>query len=94
VVNTGERAGDEVAQMYVHERVASVTRPVMELEGFERVHLDPGQRKTVKFRIGPKELSMLNADMHWVVEPGTFDVMVGPSSSQTTSVPLVVTEVH
>ncbi len=94
VVNTGARAGDEVAQMYVHERVASVTRPVMELEGFERVHLDPGQRKTVKFRLGPKELSMLNADMHWVVEPGTFDVMVGPSSSQTASVPLVVTEVH
>src|SRR5579885_1293052 len=91
VVNTGARAGDEVAQMYVHERVASVTRPVMELEGFERVHLDPGQRKTVKFRLGPKELSMLNADMHWVVEPGTFDVMVGPSSSQTASVPLVVT---
>lgn len=93
VVNTGTRAGDEVAQMYIHERVASVTRPVMELEGFERVHLDAGQRKTVKFRIGPRELSMLNADMHWVVEPGTFDVMVGPGSSQTTSVPLVVTEV-
>ena len=94
VINTGARAGGEVAQMYVHERVASVTRPVMELEGFERIHLDPGQRKTVKFRIGPKELSMLNADMHWVVEPGTFDIMVGPSSSQTSSVPLLVTEVH
>ena len=80
--------------MYVHECIASVTRPVMELEGFERIHLDPGQRKTIKFPLGPKQLSLLNADMHWVVEPGTFDLMVGPSSAQTTSLSLVVTEVH
>lgn len=72
VVNTGAHVGDEVAEMYIHERVASVTRPVIELQGFERVHLPPGRRKTLKFRLGPKELSMLNANMHWVVKPGVL----------------------
>ncbi len=74
----------------MHQRLASVTRPVMELRGFERVTLKPGEKKTVHFRITPIELQMLNRDMHWVVEPGTFDIMVGSSSTQTTSVQLVV----
>jgi beta-glucosidase len=90
VTNTGAREGDEVAQLYIHQRLASVTRPVMELRGFERVTLKPGEKKTVRLKITPVELQMLNRDMHWVVEPGTFDVMVGPSSTQTTSVPLLV----
>ncbi|HZU24702.1 MAG TPA: glycoside hydrolase family 3 N-terminal domain-containing protein [Bryobacteraceae bacterium] len=90
ITNTGAREGDEVAELYIHQRVASVTRPVMELRGFERVHVKPGEKKTVAFRLGPRELEMLNRDMHWVVEPGTFDVMVGPSSDKTSRVSLQV----
>jgi beta-glucosidase len=90
VTNTGSREGDEVAELYIHQRVASVTRPVMELRGFERLGLKPGETKTVQFKLGPRDLQMLNRDMHWMVEPGTFDIMVGPSSDQTTSVPLQV----
>ncbi|HVH85446.1 MAG TPA: glycoside hydrolase family 3 N-terminal domain-containing protein [Terriglobales bacterium] len=92
VVNTGARAGDEVAQMYIHQRVASVTRPVMELKGFQRITLSPGERKSIKFTLGPDELSMLDRDMHRVVEPGAFDVMVGPSSAETSSTTLTVVE--
>jgi beta-glucosidase len=90
ITNTGTREGDEVAQLYIHQKVGSVTRPVMELRGFERVTLKPGEKKTLHFKITPIELQMLNRDMHWVVEPGTFDVMVGPSSAQTTTVQLTV----
>jgi beta-xylosidase len=92
VTNTGNREGDEVAQMYIHQRVASVTRPVMELRGFDRVTLKPGEKATVEFGVTPESLSLLNEDMQSVVEPGTFDVMVGPSSTETTSVPLQVQE--
>ena len=92
VTNTGTREGDEVAQMYIHQRIASVTRPVMELRGFKRVTLRPGEKTTVEFELTPAALSMLNEDMHPVVEPGTFDIMVGPSSVETTSVPQQVQE--
>jgi beta-glucosidase len=90
VSNTGDRAGDEVPQIYVHQEVASVTRPVMALKGFQRIHLNPGETKTVEFAITPDALSLLNADMHKVVEPGIFDIMVGPSSAQTQTVSLKV----
>jgi beta-glucosidase len=90
VTNTGSREGDEVAQLYIHQRVASVTRPVMELRGFQRVTLKPGETKTVEFKLRPRDLEMLSQDMHWVVEPGVFDIMAGPSSDQTSSVPLQV----
>ncbi|MFZ0962093.1 MAG: glycoside hydrolase family 3 N-terminal domain-containing protein [Terriglobia bacterium] len=90
VTNSGSREGDEVAEMYIHQRVASVTRPVMELRGVQRLTLKPGEMKTVQFKLRPRDLQMLNRDMHWVVEPGDFDIMVGPSSDQTTSVPLHV----
>ena len=90
VTNTGRREGDEVAELYIHQRVASVTRPVMELRGFTRVGLKPGEKKALQFRLTPQELQMLNRDMHEVVEPGLFDIMVGPSSDQTSSVPLQV----
>jgi beta-glucosidase len=90
VTNTGSREGDEVAELYIHQRVASVTRPVMELRGFQRLGLKPGETKTAKFKLGPRELEMLNRDMHGVVEPGVFDILVGPSSDQTSSVPLQV----
>lgn len=90
VSNTGDRAGDEVPQMYIHQRVASVTRPVMALKGFQRIHLNPGERRTVAFTITPDSLSLLNADMHKVVEPGQFDIMVGPSSVETQKITLTV----
>jgi beta-glucosidase len=90
VTNTGNRPGDEVPQMYVHEQVSSVTRPMMQLRGFERVTLQPGEKRTVTFTIGPDDLSFYNADMHKVVEPGTFDIMVGPSSAETKTIHLEV----
>jgi beta-glucosidase len=62
----------------------------MELKGFQRIGLKPGETKTVEFKLESRDLQMLNRDMHWVVEPGVFDIMVGPSSDQTTSVPLLV----
>ena len=90
VSNTGSRAGDQVAQLYIHQKVASVTQPVEQLRGFRRVRLEPGEKTTVEFALTPESLSMLDIHMNRVVEPGMFDVMVGPSSSQTQSVPLQV----
>jgi beta-glucosidase len=80
VSNTGSRAGDEVVQLYIRDVVSSVTRPVKELRGFERVSLGPGETKTVTFTLGPDALSLLDEDMRRVVEPGAFDVIVGTSS--------------
>lgn len=90
VTNTGTREGDEVPQLYVHQRVASVTRPVKELRGFKRVSLKPGERTTVEMTLGPEALSLLDASMKPVVEPGLYDLMVGPSSKDTTQVTLRV----
>ena len=92
VTNTGDREGDEVAQLYVHQRVASVTQPVMQLKGFRRVHLKPGEATTVEFSLTSAALSILDINMNRVTEPGLFDVMVGPSSAETTSVTLEVTK--
>ena len=90
ITNTGLREGDEVPQLYIHQKIASVTRPVMQLKGFQRVTLKPGEKKIVDFTVTPEMLSMLNVDMHRVVEPGIFELMVGPSSDQTSTVPLAV----
>ncbi|MGQ0641185.1 MAG: glycoside hydrolase family 3 N-terminal domain-containing protein [Gemmatimonadaceae bacterium] len=80
VKNVGSRAGDEVVQLYVRDVLASVSRPVMELKGFTRVHLAPGEEQRVTFTLTPEHLRMLDADMRWVVEPGVFRVLVGASS--------------
>jgi len=80
VTNTGRRAGDEVVQLYLHDVLASVARPIIQLAGFERVHLEPGETRAVQFTVGQEQLRMLDRDMHWVVEPGTFRVMIGASS--------------
>ena len=80
VTNTGAVRGDEVAQLYIHQTVSSVTRPVKELRGFRRISLNPGETKSVEFRLGPNELSYLNRDMKRVVEPGAFEVMAGGNS--------------
>ncbi len=90
ITNTGSRAGDEVAQLYIHQRVASITRPVMQLRGFKRVSLDLGQKMTVDFTLTPEDLSLIDVNKNRVVEPGTFDLMVGASSAETSSVALEV----
>jgi len=80
VKNTGSVAGDEVAQLYIRDELASVARPVMQLAGFQRVHLAPGETKSVAIPLSTDQLKLLDRDMHWVVEPGTFRIMVGASS--------------
>ena len=80
VKNAGTRAGDEVVQLYVRDVLASLARPMMELKGFQRVHLGPGESKDVVFELRAADLQMLDADMKWIVEPGAFRVMVGASS--------------
>jgi beta-glucosidase len=80
VENTGKRAGDEVAQLYIRDVAASVTRPVKELRGFERITLQPGQKKRVEFAVGPEHLGFYNREMRFTVEPGAFKVMVGTNS--------------
>jgi beta-glucosidase len=91
IVNMGERAGDEVVQLYLRDVVSSVTRPVKELKGFERVTLEPGERRTVRFEVGPEELRFFDRAMKRVVEPGDFELMVGTSSVDLQSITLTVT---
>jgi beta-glucosidase len=90
VTNTGKRAGDEVVQLYICAEVSRATRPVMELKGFRRISLAPGERRTVTFELGPEQLSYHGPAMKRVVEPGRFRVMVGGSSEQVKSVGLEV----
>lgn len=80
VKNTGDKAGEEVVQLYIHDEIASVVRPVKELKGFQRIKLEPGEEKEVHFSITPEMLTMYNADMKKVIEPGDFRVMIGSSS--------------
>lgn len=90
VTNTGDREGDEVPQLYIHQRVSSVTRPVLALKGFQRIHLKPSEKTSVTFTLTPFDLSIFNNEMERVVEPGTFDIMVGPSSTITEKTQLQV----
>jgi len=90
VTNTGARSGDEVVQLYIRDKVASVTRPVKELRGFERVTLAPGEKKTVRLSLGPEALRLTDENMKRIVEPGLFDVLVGTSSTSLTTASLEV----
>jgi len=90
VTNTGAVRGDEVLQLYIRDEVSSVTRPVKELRGFRRITLDPGQTRKVEFALGPEELSFLDADMHRVVEPGSFKILVGGNSVELAETTLTV----
>ena len=81
--NTGSRVGTEVAQLYVRDDAATVTRPVRELRGFQRVTLQPGETKTLRFQLEPNDLAMYDLNMRRVVEPGSFTVWVGGSSAAT-----------
>ena len=81
VTNTGNYDGDEIVQLYIHDKVASITRPVKELKGFERIHLKKGESKVVKFEITDELLKFYNRHLDYVLEPGDFEIMIGPNSS-------------
>ena len=91
VTNTGARAGDEVVQVYLRDEVSSVTRPVKELVGFQRVTLQPGETRQVDIALPPRVFELWNRDMQRVIEPGDFSIMVGPNSQDLQSVTLTVT---
>jgi beta-glucosidase len=80
VHNTSRRAGDETVQLYVHQQLGTVTRPIKELKGFKRVTLQPNETRTVSFLLNRATFQMWNIAMQRVVEPGAFDIMVGPNS--------------
>ncbi len=80
VTNTGTRDGDEIVQLYIHDKVASISRPVRELKGFKRIHLNAGESKDVSFDITPDLLKFYDANLKEVLEPGQFDLMIGASS--------------
>jgi beta-glucosidase len=90
VTNTGSRFGKETVQLYVRDQVASVTRPVKELRGFQKVGIEPGATRTVRFQITPELLAFHDLRMDWVVEAGAFDLMVGGSSEDLQTVTLQV----
>jgi beta-glucosidase len=80
IQNSGARAGAEVAQLYVRDMVGSVTRPVKQLKGFQRIMLDPGEARTVRFELAARELGFWGPGMRYIVESGAFKLWVGPDS--------------
>jgi len=92
VKNTGTRKGSEVAQMYIRDEISSVTRPIKELKGFQRITLNPGETRKVTFKITPQKLSFYNRAMKKVVEPGMFKVQVGGNSVDLIDARFEVTE--
>jgi beta-glucosidase len=93
VTNTGGVAGDAVAQVYIHQRWGSASRPVRQLEGFRRVALKPGEKQTLKFTLGKNELQFWDPQTKkWVVEPSTFDVWAGEDSTASLHAELTVSE--
>lgn len=90
VKNTGNRDGDEIVQLYIHDQVAGVSRPVKELKGFQRIHLSAGESKDVTFEITPELLKYYNYNLEYVLDPGTFDLMIGPNSSNLKTVSFTV----
>jgi beta-glucosidase len=89
--NTGAHPGDEVVQVYLHDRIASVARPAKLLKGFQRVTLQPGEARTVRITLEPRAFRLWNAGMQEVIEPGMFDILVGSNSRDLQSVALEVT---
>lgn len=81
LTNTGAYAGEEIVQLYLRDREASVTRPVKELKDFQKIKLEPGESKTIHFTITREKLSFFNSQLQWTAEPGTFDLMIGASSA-------------
>lgn len=85
ITNVSDRAGEEVPQLYIHDRVASLTRPVRELKGFRKIKLEPGESTEVSFTITRRDLEFVGPDLKWIAEPGVFDVWIAPSSAAGTS---------
>lgn len=92
ITNTGDVAGDDVVQLYLRDDASMVTRPVLELAGFQRVTLEPGETQTVTFEVGPRAMAVWNFDMEREIEPGTFTISAGHSSVDLQSATLIVTE--
>ena len=90
VTNTGKRDGAEVVQLYIRDLVGSITRPVKELKGFEKIFLKAGESKTVTFKITPELLRFYDYDLNHVAEPGDFDVMIGGDSRNVRSARLTL----
>ncbi|MDO8367583.1 MAG: fibronectin type III-like domain-contianing protein, partial [Saprospiraceae bacterium] len=86
VTNTGKFPGEEVAQLYVRDLVGSVTRPVKELKGFQKIMLQPGESKELKFTLTEKDLSFYRQDMTFGMEPGEYEIMVGGNSEEVKKV--------
>jgi len=86
VTNSGKVAGEEVAQLYVRDLVGSVTRPVRELKGFQKVMLQPGESKTLTFTLKSEDLGFYRRNMTFGTEPGEYDLMVGGSSQDVKTV--------
>jgi beta-glucosidase len=81
LTNSGRRAGEEVVQLYIRDQAGSITRPVKELKGFQKVALQPGESRQISFTITPEALKSYNADLQWTAEPGKFSVFIGGSSA-------------
>lgn len=91
VRNTGDRTGDEVVQLYTRDNVASVEKPIKELKGARRITLQPGETRTVTFKLAPDAFALYDREMRRVIEPGAFTISAGTNSDDVTSVPLQVT---
>jgi beta-glucosidase len=91
ITNSGDRAGEEVAQLYIHDRVASITRPVRELKGFRKIFLLPGASTEVSFELRRGDLEFVGIDNNWIAEPGWFDVWIAPSSASGDAVQFELT---
>lgn len=92
LTNTGNRDGAEVVQLYIRDLVASITRPVKELKGFEKVFLKAGESRKVSFKITPELLKFYNYDLQFVCEPGEFDLMIGGNSQEVKTTRFVLTD--
>jgi beta-glucosidase len=90
VTNAGRMGADEIVQFYVRQEVASVTRPVKQLIGFRRIHLEPGEKMTVTLPLEAASLAIYDVNMNRRTEPGKYRIMVGPSSKELSSVRMLV----
>ncbi len=81
ITNSGQRAAEEVVQLYIHDKVASITRPVRELKGFQKVLLQPGESREIVFELRRDDLEFVGPDNSWIAEPGLFNVWIAPSSA-------------
>jgi len=84
VTNNGNYDGEEVVQLYIRDMVGSITRPLKELKGFQKIFLKKGESKKIVFTIGINDLKFYNSDLKWVAEPGDFELMIGTNSDQVT----------